>query len=332
MARKVLIIRFSSIGDIVLTSPIVRSLAHQEPDISIHYLTKPAFTSILQTNPHVDRVHALKPKLIDTLQELKQEKFDLILDLHHNLRTLIVKNFLGVKSYAFPKGNWEKYQMVKWKKKDISLPHIVERYADVLRPLGVRLDEQGLDFFISQEEKVAAADFLMENDFGSYAKQFYALVIGAKHHTKRWPNTHVISLIHQLAQPVILIGGTGELADAEQIAKAVGRAPVLSAVGRTNLQVSAALLSMAQVVITPDTGMMHIAAALQKPIISIWGNTVPEFGMYPYKTRHATLEVQELGCRPCSKIGFDRCPKGHFSCMVENTPERVQEAIRKIQS
>ena len=153
MARKVLFIRFSSIGDIVLTSPVVRSLAANQPDTQIHYLTKPAFATILQTNPHISKVHTLKPKLIDTIQELKEEKFDLILDLHHNLRTSIVKTFLGVKSYSFPKGNWEKYQMVKWKKRDIALPHVVDRYAEVLKPLGVSLDETGLAFFFSQEEK-----------------------------------------------------------------------------------------------------------------------------------------------------------------------------------
>ncbi|MEL6194227.1 MAG: glycosyltransferase family 9 protein [Bacteroidota bacterium] len=330
MARKVLFIRFSSIGDIVLTSPVVRSLATEEPETSIHYLTKPAFASILQTNPHISKVHTLKPKLIDSIQELKGEKFDLILDLHHNLRTSIVKTFLGVKSYSFPKGNWEKYQMVKWKKRDIALPHVVDRYAEVLKPVGVSLDEKGLDFFVSQEEKEKAQDFLQENGFLAH-ESFVAIVIGAKHVTKRWPNAQIIKLIKEIQQPVILIGGKGEMKDAEEILNAVD-GPILSAVGRTNLQVSAALLEKAQVVVTPDTGMMHIAAALQKPIVSIWGNTVPEFGMFPYKTQHEFLEVKNLECRPCSKIGFDRCPKGHFRCMMGNTPEKVQAAVNKLLS
>ncbi len=331
MARKVLFIRFSSIGDIVLTSPVLRSLATVEPDTQIHYLTKPAFASILKSNPHIHKVHTLKPKLVETIQELKEEKFDLILDLHHNLRTSIVKTFLGVKSYAFPKGNWEKYQMVKWKKRDIKLPHVVDRYAEVLKPLGISLDGKGLDFFISPGEQEKAHAFLQENDFQAYMDNFIAIVIGAKHFTKRWPNEQVIKLIREIHQPVILIGGKSEMEDAGQIMKAV-KGPILSAVGRTNLQVSAALLEKAQLVVTPDTGMMHIAAALQKPIVSIWGNTVPEFGMYPYRTQHETLEVKDLACRPCSKIGFDRCPKGHFKCMMGNTPEKVQAAVEKLVS
>ncbi|MEM8899662.1 MAG: glycosyltransferase family 9 protein [Bacteroidota bacterium] len=329
MARKVLFIRFSSIGDIVLTSPVVRSLAEEEPETVIHYLTKPAFASILQTNPHINKVHTLKPKLIDTIQELRQEKFDLILDLHHNLRTSIVKTLLGVKSHSFPKGNWEKYQMVKLKKRDIALPHVVDRYAEVLTSTGSSLDEKGLDFFISQEEKEQAQVFLQENNFLTHKDNFIALVIGAKHFTKRWPNEQIITFINDISQPVILVGGKGEMKDAEEILKAV-QGPIISAVGRTNLQVSAALLEKALLVVTPDTGMMHIAAALQKPIVSIWGNTVPEFGMYPYRTQHETLEVKDLECRPCSKIGFDQCPKGHFKCMMGNTPERVQAAMKKL--
>ncbi|MBC7450812.1 MAG: glycosyltransferase family 9 protein [Cytophagales bacterium] len=308
---KILILRFSSIGDIVLTTPVIRCLKQQLPDASIHYATKASFKSILEHNPYIDKIHLLESSTGKLIKQLKEEQFDIVIDLHSNLRTRRIKWSLNAKSYTFDKLNIRKWLLVNWKWKMMPDQHIVERYLDSIKPLGIHNDQKGLDYFIPDKDKI---------DLLSLPKHFHnayaAIAIGAQHATKRLPEAKLIELIGKITLPVMLLGGKE---DAQMADTLVSYFPatkkILNACGKYNLNQSASLTQQAAYLYTHDTGLMHIAAALQKRVVSIWGNTVPEFGMYPYKTEHETWQVENLSCRPCSKIGYRSCPKKHFRCM-----------------
>ena len=305
---KILIIRFSSIGDIVLTSPVIRCLKKQVNGIELHYLTKKAFETVLAGNPQLDKIHYLENSLSDCIQELKKEKFDYIIDLHHNLRTSWIKTKLGVSSSSFDKLNWQKWLLVNLKRNTLPPVHIVDRYLETVKFLGVKNDHMGLDYFLLKTYTLAE---MLPPSHQSYI----ALVIGAQHATKRLPVDKLTELCKGIKGSVVLLGGPEDKERGEEIIKAAGH-HVFNACGKFKLDESAFLISKAQKVISHDTGLMHIAAAFNKPILSVWGNTVPEFGMYPYKADYSRIiQVKDLSCRPCSKIGFKNCPKGHFKCM-----------------
>jgi heptosyltransferase-2 len=317
---KILIIRFSSIGDIVLTTPVVRCLKQQLPDAEIHYLTKPQFKAVVEHNPYISHVHCLTDSFSETIQNLRIEKFDYIIDLHHNLRTLRVKLALtGVKSASFNKLNFAKWLLVKTGLNRMPDVHIVDRYLDTVKQLGVTNDGKGLDYFMP-------ADVAMQTKTQLPSAPFVAVVIGATHATKRLPAEKLIRICQNIQHPVILLGGKAEAEEGDLIASSAGL-HVVNLCGKLSLHQSAYAVQQAQHVITHDTGMMHIAAAFQKPIVSVWGNTVPEFGMYPYygaqQVPQLMAQVKGLSCRPCSKIGYHACPKGHFRCMTDQDEKLI---------
>jgi ADP-heptose:LPS heptosyltransferase len=305
---KILIIRFSSIGDIVLTSPVIRCLKEQLKDIELHYLTKKAYETVLAGNPHIDKIHYFEKSLSNCIAELKKEKFNYVIDLHHNLRTFWIKTQLGVRSSSFDKLNRQKWLLVNFKMNTLPPIHIVDRYLQTVEFLGVKNDSKGLDYFLLKHYEI---DELLPQSHLKYI----SVVIGAQHATKRLPVEKLTELCSKIEGPVVLLGGPEDKERGEEIANKAG-IHVFNGCGRFKLEESAFLISRSEKVISHDTGLMHIAAAFNKPIISVWGNTVPEFGMYPYKTDYShIIEVKGLNCRPCSKIGFNSCPKGHFKCM-----------------
>jgi ADP-heptose:LPS heptosyltransferase len=340
MVKKILIIRFSSIGDIVLTTPVTRCLKMQL-GVEVHYLTKRAFCTILESNPYIDKVFAIEKKVGEVLPELRQEKYDAIVDLHRNIRSLKVKwGLWGVRSYSFDKLNWEKWLMVRFKINRLPDIHIVDRYLAAAAPLGIENDGKGLDYFIPPHEEVTVAGFFSDHlpaqpdlqspESSIQPPPFLVFVIGAAHATKRLPADKIIAICKSLALPVVLLGGSGEAETGEVIAGNAGP-HVINACGKLRLHQSASLVRQAQWVITHDTGLMHIAAAFGKEIISVWGNTIPEFGMHPYYPegvdRNHTMQIDDLPCRPCSKIGFRKCPRGHFRCMRDISPASFVKII-----
>lgn len=324
---KILVLRFSSIGDIVLTTPVVRCLKRQL-GAEVHFLTKQSYASVLEHNPNVDRVVAFRSDVSEVLPALRRERYDQVIDLHRNLRSLHVKLALRRPSRAFDKLNWQKWLLVRMKIDLLPRRHIVDRYLDTVRHLGVENDGGGLDFYIPADQEVALATLSPD----LVAGRFLAFVIGAMHATKRLPEEKIAAVCRQLGAPVVLLGGPAEQESGRRIAQSAG-AHVVDACGRLNLLQSASVLRQAAGVIAHDTGLMHIAAALGKKIVSVWGNTVPAFGMYPYYgaslDENISLEVKGLRCRPCSKIGFDRCPQGHFRCMNDQSVEAIAEAARR---
>ena len=312
MPLKVLVIRFSSIGDIVLTTPVVRCLKTQRPDIELHYVTKASYRFLIADNPYIDKIHVLEESLWGLIGKLRQEKFNVVIDLHNNLRTLQLKTALGVESYSFNKLNWEKWLFVNLKVKAMPNVHIVDRYLDAVRKLGVVNDDRGLDYFIPYKD-IIEPDWLPITHQNGYV----AYAIGGQHETKKLPLERMIELCQKINYPIVLLGGKEDAENGEAIERALGKERVYNACGKCNFNQSASLVQQSKLVFSHDTGLMHVAAAFKKKVYSIWGNTVPEFGMYPYQTNFVILENRQLDCRPCSKIGNKRCPKGHFKCMNE---------------
>jgi heptosyltransferase-2 len=307
---KFLIIRFSSIGDIVLTTPVVRCLRKKFPDAQIHYLTKQAFATIVLRNPYLNKIHVLKDDLNAMIDELKNENFDHVIDLHHNLRTLRIKQTLNnINSFSFNKLNIQKWVFVNLKINVMPEKHIVDRYMETVKSFGVVNDGLGLDYFINDNEVVSQNDIPISHLHG-----YIGIVIGAAHNTKKLPVHKLQELCSRINHPIILLGGKDDHENAIQIAT-IDPVKIYNACGKYTLNESADLVRRAKLVVSHDTGLMHIAAAFKKNIISVWGNTVPSFGMYPYHTNHEIFEVKKLWCRPCSKIGYDKCPIGHFKCM-----------------
>lgn len=325
---KFLIIRFSSIGDIVLTTPVIRCLKQQVEDAEVHYLTKSSFRGIIENNPHVDKLHVLESDFDGLLNALQQEKFDYIIDLHHNLRTLKVKKALKeVPSFSFNKLNIKKWLLTAFKINVMPHVHIVDRYLDTVKSFGVVNDGKGLDYFIPEQDIVPDSDIPAAQSLG-----YTAIVIGAAHNTKKLPLDKLKELCEKIHYPIILLGGPEDRAIGNEIA-AIDPIKIYNSCGKFNLNESADLVRRAKVVITHDTGLMHIAAAFKKPIVSIWGNTVPAFGMTPYlgssNAQHDVFEVKGLWCRPCSKIGYSKCPLGHFKCIKKQDIYSIVEKTEK---
>lgn len=332
---KFLIIRFSSIGDIVLTSPVVRCLKKQLAGSEVHFLVKDSFRAVVEHNPYIDKVHVLAHSWELMIEELKEEQYDYIIDLHHNARTLRLKRALKKSSHppkefhSFYKLNIQKYLYTALKINVLPKTHIVDRYLKTVSSYGVKNDGAGLDYFISKEEETTLKDIPASHHAG-----YFACVIGAAHATKRWPVHKWKEFCRQMKHPVILLGGPEDRVNGDEIA-AVDNIKVYNACGKFKLNESADLVRKAKLVITNDTGLMHIAAAYKKQIISLWGNTVPSFGMTPYygftPVSDVIMQVNKLWCRPCSKIGYNKCPLGHFKCMEKIAVEELlQRAGQRI--
>ncbi|MAJ51973.1 MAG: glycosyl transferase [Flammeovirgaceae bacterium] len=329
---KILILRFSSIGDIILTTPVIRVLKTQIEDAQIHFATKKKYAHLLKENPYVDQIHELKTKENELITKLKGEKFDLIIDLHHNLRTWLIQKKLGVKAFKYDKLNIKKWLYTNFKIDQLPNLHIVDRYLATLAPLKIKPDTLGLDFFIPEKDEVQNNWLPLTHQNG-----YIAVVIGATYNTKKLTTNRLIELCDRINQPIILLGdehdkfigdqiysffenkSTQSINEEEIKLQLEKKAIIFNACGKFNLNQSASLIKNANFVFTHDTGLMHVAAAFKKHIFSIWGSTTPKFGMYPYRTTFVVFENTNLKCRPCSKIGFKKCPKNHFRCMNDLT-------------
>lgn len=305
---KILVIRFSSMGDIIYTTPVVRCLKQQLPNAKVHFLTKPAFRYIYDSNPYIDKLLLLQDSLSATVNEIRAEHYDYIIDLHSNLRTAIIKLRTGIKSSTYNKQRISKWFSLKFKLKLIKPVHLVERYLQTVQFLGVVNDGKPIDYYIKK-------DYQLKELLPPTHQKYVAFVIGATHFTKRMPNGKVISICNKIKLPVVLLGGNDVKTNGDEIARAIGP-NIYNACGITSLDESVYLVSKAESIIGFDTGLTHIAEAFNKPIASVWGSTVPELlGVQPYMVSQSLIAGVELPCRPCSKFGRSACPLGHFKCM-----------------
>jgi heptosyltransferase-2 len=313
---KILIIRLSSIGDIVLTTPIIRCIKTQIPNVEIHYLTKANNAIILNNNPYVDMIITYSGSLSETIKHLRKENYSLIIDLHKQLRSLIIKLRLFKPYRTFNSLKIKKWLLVRYKLNQLPDLHIVDRYFETLNGIKYKVinDDKGLDYFLADEDYISPDALPL-----SFQDGYVAVVVGSKHQTKQIPLDKLIQLCQGINKSIVLLGDKDDRHKAILVENAVG-ARVFNACGAYNLNQTSSLIANSDGVITPDTGLMHIAAALNKNIISVWGNTIPQFGMYPYLPKDSKAEIhifekKDLNCRPCSKLGFKECPKKHFDCM-----------------
>lgn len=306
---KILIIRFSSIGDIVWTTPIIRCLKAQIPQASLHFATKANYAEMLAGNPYIDKLFLLKDDLAELTKELSAEKYDYVIDLHKNLRTLKMKFSLSGKKLTYNKYVLERWLFVKFKINKMPPTHIIDRYFDAVAPLGVRNDGKGLDYFILPTHEIDVAKYLP----AEFQNGYVAYVIGGSEATKKLPHHKMLELCQKINAPVVLIGGKEDVENGDKLAAA--GLPIVNLAGKLNISQSASVVKQAKRVFGHDTGLTQIAAAFHDTIYSIWGTTTPLFGIKPYTKNSILLENNTLACRPCSKAGVAVCPLGHFKCM-----------------
>jgi ADP-heptose:LPS heptosyltransferase len=319
---KVLIIRFSSIGDVVLTTPVLRALKEQLPECELHYVTREPFEALIQHNPHLSFVHTFKRSIHEILPALRAQKFDRIIDLHNNLRSHLLTFRLSGKVTRFKKLNLNKWLLVNFKWNMMPDLHVVDRYFGAVASLGVLNDQRPGEIFLNEEDRIDTESFLSLSP-GTY----YTVALGAQFATKRIPEKLLVEIIRRTESPVVLLGGQEDQQTGQRLMERLKDRTIINTCGQCTILGSASIIEQSAGILTGDTGLMHIAACFGVPIISVWGNTVPELGMFPYLPGGQNLfsihEVKNLSCRPCSKIGFQQCPKKHFNCMNLQDPESI---------
>lgn len=326
---KILLIRFSSIGDIVLTFPVVNAIRKSFPEAKIHFASKKSFETLLLGAEGIDQFHFLSDSFSSFKDEVKKEKFDYIIDLHNNLRTRRLTFGNTAKIARFDKLNIRKWLLTKWKLKVMPNVHVVDRYLDTLKVLGIHsVDQTRNTFTVPLSDRV-----IIPERFPNIEGPFVTFAIGAQFKTKRVPKEKWVEILHEIDDYVLLIGGEMDREIGDWLVEKCPTKVMVNTCGKLTILESASVVSQAKSLLTNDTGMMHIAACFDTQIISIWGNTTPEFGMSPYRpegTKSDQLfQVEGLSCRPCSKIGFQECPKKHFHCMTKQDAKAIAFSVRK---
>ncbi len=344
LPQKILVIRLSSIGDIVLTSPLLRIIRKKVGDNArIDFAIKKEFSELVKSSHHISVVHELDTSVgFKGLKELKGkiqiEKYDLIVDLQNNLRSIYVRNLIGVSDVvSVNKMIWERIQLVYFKKNIYpKIFPVSERYISTLQEYGIEDDGKGLEIFIPDEIQFGIASKIATLKLKNYEKTI-ALCPGAKHNTKRWQKEKFaelgIKLANEFHAKIILFGDKNDESICNEISKMINNAIPNSCTdysGQFTILQTAAAIEFCDVVVSNDSALMHIAAAKQKPVVAIFGSTVKEFGFIPFQTKYTIVETNDVPCRPCSHIGKANCPKEHFNCMNLISTKEVFVEIKKI--
>lgn len=339
---KTLVVRFSSIGDIVLTSPFFRVFRKEFPGTVVDVLTKTEFAPLLRHNRNINRVFEYDADdgiagLMRLKKELRAQKYDLVVDLHGSLRSRYVRRLGARKVVAVNKRIRERRALIKRKKNiyNESLS-VAQRYIETVSFLDVEDDGLGTELTIPADIADAVNEritpLLKGSAFG------FAICPGAKHLTKRWPEERFASagarIVRQLGGRAFIFGGPEDEAlcsrIAEKIVSTEGADAAVSFAGSLTLLETASALAHLRYAITNDTGLMHIAEAMGVPVFALFGPTVREFGFFPQRNDSIVLERNGLYCRPCSHIGLEKCPEGHFRCMTEvETEDLLAEVFKK---
>ncbi len=333
--RKFLFIRFSSIGDIVLTTPAIRCLKKQLPGAEVHFLTKLSFKAVTEANPYIDQFHYYDNNLSELIKQLMKEKFDLIIDLHKNFRTEIIKFRLDVLSISYNKLSIQKFLLTRFGINIMPGRHITDRCMDAIAPLGVINDGMGLDYFIPTHHHIKITDIPTSHQSG-----FVAFVIGASYFTKKLTVKKIQELCSSIQFPIILIGGKEDVKEGDEIA-AIDPVKIYNSCGKFNLHESADIVRQSKLVISHDTGFQYIACAFNKKVLAIWGGTSPLLDVEPYYGTHQlqahidgiayqNFIVPNLPCQPCSNYGTKTCPKGHFKCMQQQDIHLIVDSAKSM--
>jgi lipopolysaccharide heptosyltransferase II len=343
LPEKVLIIRFSSIGDVILASPLVRVLRAGLPGAQIDFVVKAEYADLLLYNPHLSSVIQLRTRGKEELsllrKAIRRTRYDLLLDIHNSLRSRFLRLFSGASSVrVVRKRALSRFILVNLKRNLYrTVVPVPERYLETVKGVGITDDGQGLEVFVPPEVRSSVAAML-----DRYKLERYERVIGlaptAKHFTKRWPGERFVEFGVRSAQllraKLLIFGGRedqeycGDLAQMINAESATTAAESLA--GRLSILESAVTMEACHVIVSNDTGMMHLAAAARRKVVAVFGSTVREFGFFPYRTEHSVVETKDLPCRPCSHVGLDRCPEGHFRCMRDIRAAEVLSAVQSL--
>ena len=333
MPPNILLVRFSAIGDVLLLTPLVRALRRKYPDARLTVVTRSGFAPLLERNPRISEVIGWDPltSLADLGRRLRGLEFTHRLDLHDSLRSRRLRWHAGGAWTSYPKHRLARAALIHTHR-DLYRDRrpVAERYFDAAGELEVTPDGGSLEMFLSRADLEAAEGFLAARGLGR-SRQLIAIAPGAAHFTKRWPTHHWIALVRRLVEggnDVMVLGGPMDLAIAEAVAAAGGEFAATAA-GAFDLPGSAALLKRTRALVSGDTGLMHLATAVETPVIALFGPTVEQFGFFPYRAKSAVLQ-RELSCRPCSAHGGPRCPLKHHRCLQDLQPGDVLEALRRL--
>lgn len=324
---KTAIIRFSSAGDILLTSLFVRALRKRFPEATIDFITKESFAPLVGDSPYIDRVITIPSgagldEALALRKSLRAQEYDLVYDLHNSLRSRIVRLGVGKRRRIFRKPSLAKWLLVRFKINRLRpIVPIPERYLAVGAADGLVNDGAGLDFFIGD-----TLPPLPDSVPGPYI----ALAPGARHFTKRWPAERFAELGNKLQQErggtIVLLGGPDEVETCAAVEAGIDGA-VVNLAGKTTLAEAAAAIDRCVLVVANDSALAHVAAARGIPVVTIFGSTVEEFGFAPYSAEAVIVQNDGLSCRPCTTIGRSECPKGHFRCMTDLNVADVAAAV-----
>jgi len=342
LPNKTVVFRLSSIGDIVLASALLRVLrAAAGPKARIDFVVKKEFADLVKFNHRLSVVHELDdsrgfPALQEMRETLRAEAYDLVIDIHNNLRTIYLRNFCNTReAVTVDKRLYERWQLVHLKR-DIYTDrvHVADRYIETVREFGISNDGKGLELFIPDEIQFAVSGKIAKLRLNEF-ERVIGVCPGAKHFTKRWQRDKFAEVCSRLAREartkILVFGSEQDKGENAAIAAAINRAANGNSAtdfsGDFSLLEVAAAMEFCDVVLTNDTGLMHIACARQRKVVAIFGSTVLQFGFGPYGTEAIVVENNSLACRPCSHIGRSECPKGHFKCMADIGVEEVHRAI-----
>jgi heptosyltransferase-2 len=332
VAPNILVVRFSSIGDLILTTPLLRSIRERHPEARITFVVREDMADVLRHNPRIDELIAWPrgASLLELARRLRAERWTHRLDLHGSLRSRLLRGMVGGRWTSYPKHRIRRNLLIMTHgARGGPLGHIAERYFAAARQLDVTPDGRAPEFFTSPAAETAAAAFLAGHGLGR-GRPLVALAPGAAHFTKRWPPEHWMALARQLSttHDIVVVGGAAERAVGDEMVAAAGERAA-SAAGEVSLDGTAALLRHAVALVAGDTGVLHLATAVGTPVIGLYGPTIEAFGFFPYASTAITLQ-HDLGCRPCSSQGGPVCPLGHHHCLVKLMPEEVLAAVARI--
>jgi ADP-heptose:LPS heptosyltransferase len=298
-----------------MTSPIIRCARKQYPNAEIHFAAKKQFRGILEHNPNIDKLHLLGDNWQEFIKDLGN--YDLVFDMHKNLRTKRLINSIKAKDVlTYSKRNIDKWLLVNLKLNRLEGYSVVENYFN---SFSLENDGKGLDYYLNPN-----ADRTDLN--AQLPEKYVAIALGGRFKTKQLNSKRLGELVSRISLPIVLLGGNTEKPLAESIEGVSLHNQLINLVGNLTLEESAYVISTAYKVVSHDTGLMHIAAAFDKNMAVLWGNTVKEFGFAPYYKQNSKAEVKhfernDLKCRPCSKLGHEKCPKVHHNCMNFNMQE-----------
>lgn len=325
----ILIIRLSSIGDILLTTPFVRNVKNKYPEAHLTYVTKKQFTPLLKNNPHIDEIlsydSATKLKGLFRLRDkLAEKQYAYIFDLHNNFRSNRLTKTLAGKVSRIRKNKLKRAVLVyfKWNLYNKIKPATI-KYMDVGSGAGITDDGEGLELFLGGEKE----GILKHNNL--QMNQYICIAPAAAHYTKIWPMEYVKELLIKITEvSKFKLAILGSASETEMFKALPKNESIIHLAGKLSLLESAEVIKHSKGIISNDSGLMHMAAALKKPVIAIFGSTVKELGFFPYRADSIVIENEKLWCRPCSHIGRKKCPLGHFKCMREITVETVFNTVK----